>query len=172
MENQTWEDAYNRVYSFLARRLDNRSTIEDMTAEVLEEFFLNTPESKQHKGYLYGIARNHLNLHLRKKYQEQSKHYTVAEGNNYSLHHKTFLVHLLNCIRKNLKDVDLKIVEMCVQYDFASLEVAKELDLSPDLVRQRLKRSLSKLREKCKDYWAPHDKTKDESNPLSQTIQL
>ena len=84
MAIETWDDAYNRIFSFLARRVDNRSTVEDLTAEVVEEFFLNTPESKQHNGYLYGIARNKLNLHLRSKYQQQQLHTFVLKQDDYT----------------------------------------------------------------------------------------
>ena len=155
-----WSNYYDQVYSFLARRLTNRTDVEDLTTETLEDFFLHTKPENQVPKYLFGIAKNKLNQLLRVKYRKPSA--VFPEQIQYTEHHKLFLARLLDCVREHLSDQDKTIVEMSVQYDFSSKDIASELKIEAATVRQRLKRALSKLKQHCKDYWGTFDHSTNE----------
>jgi DNA-directed RNA polymerase specialized sigma24 family protein len=71
----------------------------------------------------------------------------------YSDHYQDKLERLKKCIKEQLKPIDQDIVEICVMCDFSGKRAAEELGLSYDNVRQRLSRSISKLRQKCRQAW-------------------
>jgi DNA-directed RNA polymerase specialized sigma24 family protein len=59
----------------------------------------------------------------------------------------------LECAEKYLEKENLEIVEMCIMEDFSGKEVAKKTNLKEATVRQRLKRSLDKIRKNCLKIW-------------------
>jgi RNA polymerase sigma-70 factor, ECF subfamily len=155
LTDELWTSSYNSIYGYFARRVTNRHDVENLTAETLETYFLHTDEAKWNTGYLFGIARNTLNQFLRVKYN--NKEIATLDGlqNDYvSPEHKAFLNRLFECVKHHLSDQDRQIVEMCIQYDFSSKEVAESLTITADNARQRLKRALEKLKVHCTDYWS------------------
>ncbi len=61
---------------------------------------------------------------------------------------------LLLCIKNRLSDLDYQIVQLSIVSDFSSQRVATEIGFSADNVRQRLSRSIKKLRRHCQDIWS------------------
>lgn len=59
----------------------------------------------------------------------------------------------MECAEKYLEKENLEIVEMCIMEDFSGKEVAKKTNLKEATVRQRLKRSLDKIRKNCLKIW-------------------
>jgi len=65
-----WNDLYPQVYGYFYRRIDNKNTVEDLTALVLSSFLENVANGKIEKtnfGYLWQIARNSLFEYCRQK---------------------------------------------------------------------------------------------------------
>ena len=60
---------------------------------------------------------------------------------------------LKNCIAKSLNEKDQEIIQLTVQEDFSSSELAKKLQMQPDNVRQRFSRAVKKIRQVCKEIW-------------------
>ena len=63
------------------------------------------------------------------------------------------LENLKKCIQSQLSTQDQEIIEMSVMSDFSSQNVAEKLNLTAANVRQKLSRSIKKLRQKCRQVW-------------------
>ena len=153
-----WNQWYNKVYGYFFRRLDSRSDVEDLTAITLNDFFLKN-DVKNPQGLIWIIARNKLTDYIRVKPKHQTvsldnlPENLVSQSNLYSDTYLSRINHLKDCVKKNLKEQDYKIVELCTVCDFSSEAVAAELSLTPANVRQKLSRSLKKVREICRRIW-------------------
>ena len=159
LTQEEWNEWYNKVYGYFFRRVDSRSDVEDLTALTLNDFFLKI-DVKNPQGLIWVIARNKLTDYIRAK----PKNHTVsfdnlpeslmtANSNTYSDTYQSRIEHLKECVKKNLKEQDYSIVELCTISDFSSEMVAAQLGLSPANVRQKLSRSLKKVREICRRVW-------------------
>lgn len=65
-----WNELYPRVYGYFWRRIENQSTVEDLTANTLSSFLINVQNGKiarDNFGYLWQIARNYLFEYCRRK---------------------------------------------------------------------------------------------------------
>ena len=153
-----WNQWYNKVYGYFFRRLDSRSDVEDLTALTLNDFFLKE-NVKNPQGLIWVIARNKLTDFIRAKPKHQTTalenlpESLISQADPYSDTYLSRVEHLKDCVKKNLKEQDYIIVEMCAVCDFSSEVVAAEMNLTPANVRQKLSRSLKKVREICRRIW-------------------
>ena len=76
--------------------------------------------------------------------------------NHRSSHFQTKVVDLMQCVELNLKGLEFKIIQQVIMFDLKSVDVAKDLNLKPENVRQIVSRSLKKLKAKCLDLWNLH----------------
>jgi RNA polymerase sigma factor (sigma-70 family) len=153
-----WNQWYNAIYGYVYRRVTVRATVEDITTEVLEDFFLADPEQmRDEKSYIFGIARNKVMYWIRSKYRTPS---TVqldetrdANKDEHSVEYQSRMQQLIACAKKHTSIEDFALIEMSVLYDYSSPTIAAELQLTPATVRQRLSRSLKRLRTLCSKAW-------------------
>ena len=143
--------------------------VEDLTSLVLTKFINKisdeTKTLENPHGYLWRIARNALVDFIGQKDKFPD---TVSinenidgipnEADGYrSEHFKQKTEELMKCVKRNLKPKEAEIVELCVMYDQKAPEIASALNLKPDNIRQKLSRSLKKLRKTCIDIWQKHN---------------
>jgi RNA polymerase sigma factor (sigma-70 family) len=150
-----WNYWYDLVYAFFYRRLNNQTDVEDLTADVLSTFFLKEERPDNDISYLWGIAKKKFLKFLEQKNKNKLLNYEDLEDFEYAQNsaYKYKIEALKECLKKQTSDLDQKIINACILENFGSQEVSQKLNLSPDNIRQRLSRSLSKLRTKCKELW-------------------
>jgi RNA polymerase sigma factor (sigma-70 family) len=165
--DKEWEIYYPKVYGYFFRRVNNRLDIEDLTSLVLNDFFkVLTDETKSQKvtnknGYLWKIAYNYLADFIKLKskkplivsYEENFEVQNQALEKFETQEFKQKISNLKECVKNSLKDLDFKIVSMCILEQQTSKEAAKLLGLSSDNVRQKLSRALKKLKVACRQIW-------------------
>ncbi|GAB4144998.1 MAG: hypothetical protein OHK0017_04110 [Patescibacteria group bacterium] len=163
-----WAEYYPKIYGYFFRRLNTREEVEDLTSIVIGAFLkaLDDP-SKQIQNvnaYLWRLAHNQLVNYINNK----SKSFIPVDLENFtadfgeqekameelrSQHYQTRVDELIKCVEGSLKQEDLKIVQELIMNDRKSTELVEELNLKSDNIRQKLSRSLKKLREKCTELW-------------------
>jgi RNA polymerase sigma factor (sigma-70 family) len=162
-----WEIYYPKVYGYFLRRITNRMDVEDLTSVVLTEFFgvLTNQEKRQkitnQNAYLWKVAYNHLADFIK---NNQKRPLPIIYDENFqaedqslekfvSKEYKDRVSNLVNCAKEQLKTDDFEILVMSIFEEKTSKEVAENLKMSSDNIRQRLSRGLKKLREKCRQIW-------------------
>jgi RNA polymerase sigma factor (sigma-70 family) len=151
-----YQKVYLKVLGFFYRRVYNRSDVEILATETVNDFLLKDKDIDQDMHYCWGIARNKLKQYFSSK--NKHRHLELDENkdsatDNYAPEYELRMQSLIACLKGVLKPQDMSIVEMCVLEDFSSKQASKELGLKPDNVRQRLSRALAKARDKCAKVW-------------------
>jgi RNA polymerase sigma factor (sigma-70 family) len=157
LSQEEWNQYYDKVYAYFYRRVSTREDALDLTSMTLTDFFLKDNHIDNPNAYLWGIAKRKLAWFLREKYKTPEYSFETLpeteEAPEYDNHYLDKLERLKKCIQEQLKPIDKEIVEICLLCDFSGKRAAEELGLSYDNVRQRLSRSVSKLRQKCRQAW-------------------
>ncbi len=157
ISEQDWNTWYDKVFGFFYRRVNVREDVEDLTVSTLEDFFLSEKEIHNPNAFLWGIAKNKLKEFIRKKTKSSFVNLedlsAFESPKDFSKNYFDLIYRLKNCAKKQLKEVDREIIDLCVLCDFNSQEVAEKLSLTSGNVRQRLSRGLKKIREKCRELW-------------------
>lgn len=161
--DKQWREYYPKVYGYFFRRLGSREDVEDLTSVCLSTFFtklLDSPNQvKNPPAYLWKIVYNQLNLFLRNKIKHPvpigiDDDFDAPETNdnfNQSFLEKTEEVWKLAKVHCS-KD-ELLILEAVFLDNKKSSQIAVELNLKADTIRQRLKRTLDKLRKHLEPIW-------------------
>jgi RNA polymerase sigma factor (sigma-70 family) len=152
-DEQTWNELYDTVYSYLYRRVYQKQIVEELTSQTLEIFFLKQEQVENPHGFVTGIAKNKLLEYFRTKSKQEISLADLEIESYQDLGYKERMEKLLACAKNQLKSQHWSVVEMCVMCDFQSDRVGQELGLSSSNVRQILKRSLEKLRKECLQAW-------------------
>jgi len=146
---------YDAIFKYCVHRLFDRHSAEDVTSQVflkvVEKFHSFEGSERQYHYWLYKIATNFANDHLRKSarqkkalsiYQEQSK-----IRNNNSVNSAEKLAVLRRAIF-TLKSRYQTIITLCFFEKLKLTEIAEVLGSSPGTVRSQLARALAILRKK------------------------
>jgi RNA polymerase sigma factor (sigma-70 family) len=164
---QTWQEYYPKVFGYFFRRVQNKVDVEDLTSIVMTKYLdLISNEEKLKKvqnkhAYLWKVAHNQLAYFI-KSHQKQvleigySGDFFELDDNieaTYTPRYEEKIACLLKCIKDSLKSVDAQIVELSFIHEKTSKELATVFELSPENIRQRLSRSLKKLKVVCLDIW-------------------
>ena len=145
---------YNLVYAYFYRRVNTKEDADDLTSVVLSDFFMYKKEIEKPIGLIWAIAKNKLKIFIYQKTKTPVSNENIEELEKiYSDSYYSRAESLINCAKKQLKNLDFDIVELSVLCDFDSKTVSEQVNLRPDNVRQKLSRSLKKLREKCRQIW-------------------
>lgn len=158
-----WNDYYPKVYGYFFRRLNNREDVEDLTSVCLSTFFtkfLDSPDQiKNPTAYLWKIVYNQLNLFLRNKMKNpipigiDDDFEAPQSDDEFSQSFLEKTKEVWEIAKVNCSDQELLILEAIFLDNKKSSQVAAEMNLKADTVRQRLKRTLDKLRRYCKPIW-------------------
>lgn len=163
--NKIWERWYPLVYGYFFRRINKRQDVEEMTANTISSLILKEGVTNP-QAFTWQTARNQLKLYYTKKAKqpgivniedlsletESFKHSDKVYSENYL----AFINRLKDCLSRNLSDLEKKIVNMAVVEEEKSNYIAETLNLKPATVRQKLRRSILKLKEKCVGIWSEY----------------
>lgn len=163
LTQEAWNEWYNMVYGYFYRRVNSRVEADELTSETLADFFMKDDLVENQKSYIFGIARNKLLKYIQSKTRlnQQKVDIDIYDENNefevsgdyYSSHYLAQVEDLKRCVERQLKDIDVEIVDMCISCEFSSERAAKELNMNSSNIRKRLSRAVHKLRDKCKQIW-------------------
>ena len=159
---EAWKYWYPRVYSYFYRRINDKNIIDDLTAETLTTGFM-AKNVLNFKAYLWKVAHNYLVKFINTKsaapmivsVDENLDSWTPEifeiEKTTPRPHFQARKNKLLDCFNNHVKmdETDRKIIIFSIIQDKNSTEISKLLDIKPDTIRQKLKRSLLKIRSKC-----------------------
>jgi RNA polymerase sigma-70 factor, ECF subfamily len=164
--NNIWDDYYPKVYGYFFRRVNSREDVEELSSITMHGFLdgLSNPQKQitNPQAFLWKIAHNQLVTFIRFKSKQQipisiddDNDFVIdeTEETNRGEHYKTKVTELMQCLRNQLKNTDLEIVELSILDDRKSYEVAEMINISAANVRKRLSRSLQKVRTKCLQLW-------------------
>lgn len=157
-----WEEYYPKVFGFFFRRLNEKGEVEDLTSLTMHSFFKAKYVDKKTilspNAYLWQIARNQLNVYIKNKSKQMValSWEEEIETENYCSHYTKKVEEIMDCFRNSIPAEDVLIVEKIIMNDITSVELAKELGLNPGNIRQKLSRSLKKIRQKCINLWQNH----------------
>lgn len=165
---QLWLEYHPKVYGYFFRRVNNRLDVEDLTSITLEVFMdniLNPNKQIQNThGFLWKIAHNQLLVFINTKTKkpipvslnEDLENYRPTEitienqsAENLNIRKQK----LLECVQNQLSSEEIDLVEKIIMEDQKAVNLAVELNLKPENIRQKLSRSLKKLREHCRQVW-------------------
>lgn len=164
--DKLFELYHPKIYGYFFRRVNNKTDVEDLTMVTMANFFevISKKELEFPQNYLWKIAHNQLvNF-----YSFNSKH-KMAIGfddletmdklidhsieNNRSPYFTLRVETLLICMQKHLETADYNLVQASIFEGKNSNELATELGLKADNIRQKLHRIFKKTKEKCKKIW-------------------
>jgi RNA polymerase sigma factor (sigma-70 family) len=163
---ESWTYWYPRVYSYFYKRVDHQSIVEDLTAETLNAVFLAEVEITHLPAYLWKVAHNYLVKYIKTKSTtpifvsidddidawcptEHEAEITVERAGFADRKAK-----LVDCIYHSpIGDLERKIMFESVIQDKNSTEIGQINGLKPVTVRQKLKRTLEKVRKQCLYLW-------------------
>jgi RNA polymerase sigma-70 factor (ECF subfamily) len=144
-----YEQNFNRVYAFIARRTAGREEAQDLTAEVFHQALASLASFKWQGtpfiAWLYGIAANVLSAHWHKLGRDPEQ---LAEdweqGGTDEIERRAMLAELVEALLPDQRTVILRrfIEQRSIR------EVAQELGRSEGAVKQLQLRALENLREK------------------------
>jgi RNA polymerase sigma factor (sigma-70 family) len=174
-----WNYWYPLVYGYFYRRLNNRDDVEDLTANTLNAFFMKEGVQND-KGFVWQTAKNQLYKYIESKkmipeminlddnFDAEKQTYTYFEENienKYSAHYRAKMKQLLECCKKQLNKDDFQIVFSSIIDNQNSTEIATEYKIKPATVRQKLKRSIIKLKKGCTTLWIEINSEQPQTNP-------
>ena len=146
---------YDAVFRYCVHRLFERTTAEDVTSEVFLKVVENIKNfkgsEKQFRNWLYRVATNAVNNHLRKaarrnrllKDAREQANSQVADCGE-SAEKRILLKEAVFALRPRYQTIiTLRFFE-----NLKLIEIAEVLDSSPGTVRSQLARALARLRKK------------------------
>jgi RNA polymerase sigma factor (sigma-70 family) len=162
-----WENWYYKVYGYFFRRVNDKFAVEELTANTMNVAFMAN-NVQNFSAYLWKVAHNHLVKYIKLKNIEpmfvglEEAEFVIDEKieNLVSDNYNYKLKQLKICIKNQLKSSDQIIIELSIYENKNSTEIGQILEIKPNTVRQKLARSLHKLREKCRSLWLNYKSNK------------
>jgi RNA polymerase sigma-70 factor (ECF subfamily) len=146
---ELYEQNFNRVYAFIARRVGSRDHAQDLTAEVFHRALASIGSFRWQESpfisWLYGIATNVLAAHWQKLGRNPAQlEEDWDEGGSEEIERKAILAELVESL---MPDQRMAIIRRFIEQR-SIREVATELGRSEGAVKQLQLRALENLREK------------------------
>ena len=146
---------YDAIFRYCAHRLFDRAAAEDVTSEVflkmVENFHRFRGADAQFRNWLYRIATNAVNNHLRRINRRKNLLRIVREqtnNGNVDCEESSERLVLLKEAVLSLKPRYQTIITLRFFENMKLIEIAEVLGGSPGTVRSQLARALAKLRTK------------------------
>jgi RNA polymerase sigma factor (sigma-70 family) len=157
-----WDYWYPRVYSYFYKRVDKQGMVEDLAAETMNTVFLCQNEINNLPAYMWKVAHNYLVKYIKTKAAtpmmvafdddldafepKEIEIELTSEREGYSKR----IADLMDCINHSaISDLEREIMIGSVIKDMNSTELGNSLNMKPDTIRQKLKRTLEKVRKQC-----------------------
>lgn len=164
--DQLFEEYYPKVYGYFFRRVENKTDVEDLTSVTLTSFLqaLEKREMESPQAYLWRIAHNQLVNFINFKTKNPipvsfEEAFTPDRDENVAIeklrsnHYQNKINSLMDCVRVQVFGEDFVIIQKTIWEDKTSVQIATEMNLKSDTVRQKLSRALKKVREHCRQVW-------------------
>ncbi len=152
---QLYRRHYDAIFRYCAHRLFDRAAAEDVTSEVflkmVENFHRFRGNEIQFRNWLYKIATNAVNHHLRRMNHRNSLLRAACEQNNNGAVDNEESLERLALLKEAVFALKLRyqtIITLRFFENMKLIESADVLDISPGTVRSQLARALAKLRAK------------------------
>ena len=146
---------YDAIFRYCAHRLFDRAAAEDVTSEVflkmVENFHGFRGADAQFRNWLYRIATNAVNNHLRRMNRHDRLLQSACKQSNNSItdcEESPERLALLKEAMLALKPRYQTIITLRFFENMKMIEIAEVLGSSPGTVRSQLARALAKLRKK------------------------
>lgn len=144
-----YEQNFDRIYAFIARRVGSRDHAQDLTAEVFHQALASIGSFRWQGApfisWLYGIAANVLSVHWQKLGRNPAQlEEDWDEGASEEIECKAILAELVESL---MPDQRMVIVRRFIEQR-SIREVATELGRSEGAIKQLQLRALENLREK------------------------
>lgn len=146
---------YDAIFKYCAHRLFDRHLAEDMTSQVflkvVEKFHSFEGGERQFRSWLYTIATNVVNQHLRKSARQKASLKILEEQSNIKNSPSedcTVKLAILKRAMLTLKPRYQTIITLRFFENLKLTEIAEVLGSSPGTIRSQLARALAKLRKK------------------------
>ena len=147
---------YDQIFRYCAHRLFDRNTAEDITSEVFLKVVqnfgrLNVNGQPQFRNWLYRIATNEINNHLRKRTARDSLLKRFGKQTNDDTDDPESSAEKLALLKKAIFALKPKYQTVITLRFFENLkltEIATVLGCSPGTARSWLARALAKIRKK------------------------
>jgi RNA polymerase sigma-70 factor (ECF subfamily) len=154
---QLYRRHYDAVFRYCVHRLFERQTAEDVTSETFLKVVQSLPyfksdDEQQFRNWLYKIATNAVNNHLRKAARRNTVLERLSEQMSDESHgFQEPVQNNLACLRKAVLSLKPRYQTIITLRFFENLklsEIAEVLGSSPGTVRSQLARALAKLRRR------------------------
>jgi RNA polymerase sigma-70 factor (ECF subfamily) len=146
---------YDAIFRYCAHRLFDRHLAEDMTSQVflkvVEKFHSFEGSERQFRSWLYIIATNVVNQHLRKSARRKASLKVLEEQSNIKNSPSEDCAVKLAILKQamlTLKPRYQTIITLRFFENMKLTEVAEVLGSSPGTIRSQLARAIAKLRKK------------------------
>jgi RNA polymerase sigma factor (sigma-70 family) len=163
---EQWEYWYPRVYGYFYKRVNDKTEVEDLTANTISTVFM-AKNVQNTQAYMWKVAHNYLVKFINTKTTSymivaldenidvwQPDDVDIYTEETVSSHYSQKLAQLKECIANRLSEPsDIKLIELCIYQEKNSTEVGEILHIKADTIRQKLSRLLKKLRTHCVDLW-------------------
>jgi len=157
---QLYRRHYDAIFCYCAHRLFERQAAEDATSQVflkaVEHFARFKGDAVQFRNWLYRIAGNIANDHLRKAARRQRllerasrEHNIRIVGGASAVESSNDKFAMLQEAILSLKPRYQTIITLRFFENLKPTEIADVLDSSPGAVRSQMARALAKLRDRC-----------------------
>ena len=150
-----YRNHYDAVFRYCVHRLFDKQTAEDVTSvvflRVVEKFSsFKGDEERQFRNWLYTIATNTVNNHLRKSSRRDAALTAAGEqlSNPNSTETPADQLAVLKQAMFELKPKYQTVITLRFFENLKLTEIAEVLESKPATVRSRLSRALAKLRKK------------------------
>jgi len=146
---------YDAIFKYCVHRLFDRHTAEDATSQVflkvVEKFHSFNGNERQFRNWLFKIATNAINEHLRKSGRQKAALKVFVEqsnNNNRTSEDSAIKLAILKQSMLTLKPRYQTIITLRFFENLKLTEIADVLGSSPGTVRSQSARALAKLRKK------------------------
>lgn len=147
-----YEERFDQIYAFIARRVRTRQETEDLTAEVFHQAFRSLDgfqwQGTPLIGWLYGIARNVLAAYWRQRGRAPAM---LAEDPGTGIEEGVERRMLLAELVRSLAHDQRMVIERRFLDQISIRQIAKELGRSEGAIKQLQVRALENLRKRLGD---------------------
>ncbi|HSB26334.1 MAG TPA: sigma-70 family RNA polymerase sigma factor [Pyrinomonadaceae bacterium] len=148
-----YEQNFDRVYAYVARRVRDRAETQDLTAHVFQQALANLGKFKwigaPFAAWLYRIASNAIADHARRNQRESSDHSTPIEQSSsaFDLEQVEQRARLFRAV-ETLPEDQRRVITLRFAEEKTIREIAAELERSEGAIKQLQFRGLENLRNR------------------------
>jgi RNA polymerase sigma factor (sigma-70 family) len=161
-----WDYWYPRVYGYFYKRITDKTTVDDLTANVLSTVFL-AKDIINMNGYVWKVAHNYLVRYIDTKVKSpivvgwDDNLNWIPDEQNYDLENAVSPVYtdkMLNlklCIDNQISSEEEKqLIQLSIYEEKTSSEIERLTGIKSNTIRKKLSRLLRKVKEHCRDPWS------------------